>query len=279
MRRRNNPEWVDNLLGGYCESLHAASKRLGLPMPLLQDGPRCKPQAELGCGTFGCALRSGGKGVVFKVTRDETEAHFAAAYLELARRGVKPDGMCQYYGVLAAEPKRYFIWREEADFVGVWWEGIADEYLSPRAGLRDRIRLAQASENALSVLQYGADDILKAARAARRRMIDTDYWKWMRGEVEASHGGIEAKRWHSMARELSSAREHAVLLLARVPELSALWAAWLEYEKHGVVIGDTHIGNVGIRIETGAPIFTDPGNVTILDRSLSALPVEVIKPS
>jgi len=280
VRHRDNPAWVNNLLGGYCDSLRAAAKRLGLPMPLLHEDKTCAPESELGCGVFGCALRSASRGIVFKVTREETEAHFAAAYMELARRGVKPEGMVEYYGVLAAGPKRFFLWREEVDFVGAWWEGIAPKYFGHDKNIDLRVKVAN---RALNILWNATDDIFAAAQLARRQMTENDYWRWMERNVEASNvsrprTSSDYKRGLTLAQYLSDTRRRIDVLMRHGPALLPLWETWLEYEKHGVVIGDTHVGNVGIRRDTGGPVFTDPGAVTILSRELSALPVEAIRP-
>ena len=69
----------------------------------------------LGCGAFGCVMRTRTPGVVCKVTMDGAEAFFARAQGTL---GQAPDGVCRFWEPIQVPTKlvtAWVIWRQAVD--------------------------------------------------------------------------------------------------------------------------------------------------------------------
>ena len=127
---RENPEWVDEVVAQNLRELtYRAPRSAEVVYEQHQDDPGwgdyARPEhlhaPELGCGAYGCVLRTTVPGVVLKITSDPTEALFVQL---LKDKGLSNTlGITSYYGSSLLEGRRegravYALWREEADDVG-----------------------------------------------------------------------------------------------------------------------------------------------------------------
>lgn len=114
-----NPPWVDEVVETNLRELtYRAPKGAEV---LTETAGEHLHAPELGCGAYGCVLRTAVPGVVLKITSDPTEATFVQV---LKDRGLaNTPGITRYLGSSLLEGRRhgralYALWREEADDVG-----------------------------------------------------------------------------------------------------------------------------------------------------------------
>lgn len=225
---------------------------------------------ELGCGAYGCVMPTWTEGVVLKLGMDASEAFFAAHTMTLDEA---PPGVVRYehaYRVKWAQREGFpvfALWRSEAYDIGfLEEEGTAEAadgrtalYTAKRAG--GAIRAAFASA-ALGRGPYGysnkklfpffADGIAGEAAEiwlTRLEIANDDY---RRAEDNGYLVGL--------ARELALYDE-AVAALETNAVLAPVGTAMRFYLEHGLVLGDTHVNNIGRDVD-GTPIITDPGVCT-----------------
>ena len=121
-----NPPWASKIYAQVCDEIHEKVESLGLPMPM-EDSPTsrgaCVLDPELGAGHYGVVYRTIRNDTVFKITTDETEAHFVSLLPRLREMGVDPKGIVKYFGIFGVESTHrgrpvYVLWREAAEHVG-----------------------------------------------------------------------------------------------------------------------------------------------------------------
>jgi len=130
--RKDLPGWLDGVLATHCGPLEAYAKAHDLSLPKWTDCKLVKGK-QLGCGAYGCVFDTKDRDTVFKLTADETEAHFIGCYRQLqAIQGWRLDGMAHYRDIVALRGVKveilstlplmqvYAVWREAADCVGEW---------------------------------------------------------------------------------------------------------------------------------------------------------------
>jgi hypothetical protein len=134
-----NPPWASKIYAQVCDEIHEKVEALGLPMPM-EDVPTsrgvCVLDPELGAGHYGVVYRTIQNDTVFKITTDETEAHFVSLLGELRARGIDPSGIVRYYGIFGVEATHkgrpvFVLWREAAEFVGKIRNTFCGEWPSP----------------------------------------------------------------------------------------------------------------------------------------------------
>ena len=312
---RNNPPWTNKLLSAHWGSIQMAAGKLHLPLPQYLDlsqskshAPKIMASREYGCGHYGCVLSSERPGTVLKITTDATEAHFIAAYLTLSAKGIKPDGMIEYYAIRAL-PETYrgrptfIIWREEADTVGL---------IGPRATNDEHefgTLLMRFKTIAHEARMY-ADDFRKDFTGGDPSVEPMDqYWRWLdaqesMGDEMASeysdHWGEDKSVSGSLTGDgitnallqrhsgrgghatrfawlLECCRQIAVEMEHANQMSTYIGKALGEYIDQGLLLADVHTQNVGTVKREGfrTPIWTitDPGHALTLKKSMSRLEI------
>lgn len=262
---RPNPEWVDNTLGYHWQSIKSAVSD-GM-MPTQKGGV----MEELGCGAYGCVLETGLPSTVLKVTTDKSEAHFAAAAIELAsKEGWWPPGMVEYRAAFALpEDTKYqgrnvfLLWREEAFAVG-WLGGeggITDMRTSAMMrrlfGKREKPHeryLELYGEGPVNMFIGALDDFTDTAR-----QVDQDF----REEREAGYPLELVVRDLAKSPRLT-VLEHLANRISRLEVGSSIGECLGYYLEYGMLLADVHLGNVGEVREPDDPedwdfVITDPG--------------------
>jgi hypothetical protein len=277
-----NPPWADKILERYWLKIGAAARALKLPMPasteggqmLLEEGMiKEKPEGELGCGYYGFVYRSKKDGIVFKVSTDQSEAYFVAAYLKL-RGAIDPSGIVKYHGIIALPEESYkkrnvfVLWREEAFHVGSDYNG------KPLYGGQG-YRFLQG----LGDLKKTAGRVRDIAVKKEKRMSFDDYFEWID---------------NSFLREqplVSRLYEDIDNLAYNTPYGSHIGQCFSEFLERGLLLADVHGGNIGWvkrpRNEVGddvygpdklfGPVITDPGHVLTLKRDLAKITIPSIE--
>lgn len=115
----DNPPWVDEVVEANLRELTYRAPKGAEVVTEAAGGHLHAP--ELGCGAYGCVLRTAVPGVVLKITSDPTEALFVRALADRGLSGLM--GITRYLGSSLLEGRRqgralYALWREEADDVG-----------------------------------------------------------------------------------------------------------------------------------------------------------------
>lgn len=240
---RPNPPWADDALAGAWQRLERSVDPALLPEPVERDSRVSFD--DLGSGTWGTVLRTREGGEVLKLTTDPAEARFATWSASLP---AWPAGCIRYTRALdlgpGSHPKRpgstvWALWREEAFSVGEVIPDV-DELPEPQARLQTALRA----------------------------------WRLMAGYVRAAAAAPGA--------DVRAVLENAKTLLGR-PAVSIASAplgypigaalGWFLNE-HGVLLPDTHAGNVGLVRRDGglAAALTDASDALFLWASPPPLP-------
>lgn len=251
---------------------------------------RKKPKGyrEYGSGHYGCVMPTPTAGVVIKVTTDQTEAAFVAAYLSLAP-SQRPVGIIPYHKIIAIRSESHLkrpvfvLWRDEAEYVGKIGEWIAEQ---ARDFEKDYYR--RSWEKARRSL----GNCLDAARGIRQRVRKRADAKQVLADAVSQMGDA----WNAGARTQLPLhnfknRTKAVAWLLAVFDANAqemttepmgnyIGQALHESLEAGLLLADVHLGNVGIPVgaladEIGkTPIITDPGHAIALDDRYAGVQVE-----
>lgn len=296
MKRRrsyiSNPAWVDRLLTKHWQAIEAAvgKKR----MPVESRGV----MEEYGCGAYGCVLPTHDAGIVLKITTDASEAAFASAAMQIAkkeRRGTL--GIVSYY-VVVGLPETYngksvyLLWREEAQHVGALLP------LATRRGLRDYNSLrGRAAEYSELYSDSELDEFVSSLEEFLRRANDVF------DAVDATHdrqrasllSGVRSVRMRSGSREKLSAsaiEERATTIAELLEELETIahgmrslpfgddiGIALEYYLQRGIVLADVHLGNVGEVGSTKNEVrlaITDPGMMVPVDPAWLAVDIAMV---
>jgi hypothetical protein len=300
--RAANPPWADKAIKQYCELLEGYAAERGLPMPLLD---RCVPVDELGCGHYGCVYSTVDPEVVFKITSDETEAHFIGCYLQLRDKIGKNFGIVDYKtvvrlsGLTHQRRNLYGIWRESAYYVGNWWamgkmkiETTSSSMLSEDAAeVRESMKRNYFAEQIRTVQR-----LLKFFGLFARTFRSSLKGKWSSGN-KAVYDEI-ADAWQKRLDvdfdidygfKIASA-SRGVWRLAYCLRACETIAELLESEYLGVALGgalglflsqglllaDVHEGNLGVRAGQVEPIITDPGHLIMLNPEWEKVEVDAL---
>lgn len=271
----------------------------GERLPEVFRGPRGDLSVEpLGCGHYGCVLRTAALDVVLKITSDASEAAFVATVLGMKNQ---PTGLVRYHAIaqLPGSYKRrsvYAIWREEAFDVGDTPSAalrLRQDYDGQEARLFLK-RLAAfkvAAAEARTTLQASTrrDELLAEAEEDRR---DARGWVVEAFSEERSLGAdmfssVAAVRkflgQRRGARRVSGALEvcefQAGMMSGEYGGEVGLCLSQLMTD--GILLADVHFNNIGRALRDdygpeGLPVITDPGHAYYLTGEpydLSTMPV------
>lgn len=276
-----NPGWVVALL-------EQAQASWDVPSDWIPD-----PDAPaLGCGYYGCALRTPIDGAILKFTSDESEAAFAA--LTLRRGGVPQDiGLVRYFGVYEIPGATfrggqiYALWREETPRTLL---DARDTYSAPGADTHALQAYKQLGDELYRMVDNIPADVAFQRLAAAQEHLDMWGEAWdtshqepvldafARNRLAMGRAGdvINAARMQlanpdpgvamaTLLEGLIFCEEHLMTgALGMGPIGAALDYARIDLE---VILTDVHLGNVGLREQTEygetfeVPIIFDPGNV------------------
>lgn len=286
--------WVDRNLKAAWERVEAQVERAW--MPELEPGRKFSVD-ELGCGYYGCVMRTAEPDLVLKISTDITEAMFAQNAINL---GDWPEGIVRYNQVVAlggvSHRKRpvFLLWREEAFNIGfpgkmVWggYEGTLSDY-ERRSAETLMWNLASFRDYAQVVrsLTLKSNPATVVADAKRYEQFAYDFVA-ERTEYRGDKVIIAAPRLKAEAR-LTFGRDtpRAVAVALRCCELiseimentymnDTIGGALSFYQAQGVLLADVHADNVGqVRREgEGYELnaITDPGHaIPLQDRWLNA---------
>ena len=278
-KRSPNPAWIDTALTQNWPVLAASAT----PPVTTQVGKRSKRQHadELGCGHYGCVLRTNDPAVVLKITSDPTEAAFV---MLLLKKNIQEDGIVHYRSATKMSGLRrgrelFAIWRESAYEVGSALRVTrdTDEYLrqmlnnlanrlmsfrkyasAVRELLKKRKDPWQIVDYAFNALQNGAPEHGRVELAGRR------------GEsVTFNPLGLNVKQRVS---GLLKACETEAQMMANEAEGYLVGQALENMLSEGILLADVHEGNIGLvdrPDHTRAIVITDPGHAIFLKRDLA----------
>ncbi len=301
----NNPPWVTKVVHNHCDAIRAEAERLSLPMPKIEG--KCKIIGELGSGHYGTVYQTDTPGIVFKVSSDETEAHFVATAIKLREaKHVDPEGIVEYFAIRAL-PEKYrgrnvfILWREEAVSVGIDYNVYAKDYesVSKRKFIQLLMRFKYCSHEAKII----ADNIVKKGDAE-------SYWSWIQSSTQEATLERMSEEYNELAfGEKSRPQDDSFvnILINRYKGDPKRRFSWLvecchqismeminenqysylvggalgDYLEAGLLLADVHGNNVGVvdrPDHSNAVVITDPGHLCVLKRSLSSPEVKVLRP-
>jgi len=262
-----NPPWADQMIERHYLDLAAYAGEEAMPRKV----EAFDHWAEYGCGVFGCVYPTSLPGIVFKITRDVSEAAFVAAAIKL---GEWPDGMVRYFGVAEVAPPdkwssgarerrfaRYFVmWREEAFDVGrVRTFDDSHIRLIGNAGFGVRTELERAGD------VYEQKSLLRRAVPVRAEM---------RAEAErfvSKYITLADALWQildhnrspltQVAYDIELAFVRAKEAIEQGGDAGRIAETLMFYMNKGFLLSDIHTGNVGLvqRVGTRQIVITDPG--------------------
>lgn len=242
---------------------------------------------EFGSGHYGTVLPTGTPGMVIKITTDQTEAAFVAAYLSMPKNK-RPAGIIPYRKLLAirgeSRMKRpvFVLWRDEAQYVGhnniLRWCAESDE--------RQGGRYYRASYHKVEAC---IGNCLDAAMAVRKMVVRHPAAK----EVLAEASTLMDKAWDLGHPPRPSPGNLALRIGWYLSVFNAnatdaeneVMGAYLgrglrECMGAGLLLADVHLNNIGMPTgelleEIGmTPIITDPGHAIALDDRYATVAVE-----
>jgi hypothetical protein len=314
--RRSNPPWTNKILNTHWAALEARVGPALMPQPdesslLLRMGLQraehlsanteadaLKRQKkidsirkamakasfkEYGCGHYGCVMPTGTPGTVIKVTTDQTEAAFVAAYLSLPT-SQRPVGIVPYRKLLAIRSESHLkrpvfvLWRDEAQHLGS--NGI-DAWI--RTGARDFERDYYAKsfrkvESLISNCLTAARTVRKMTHARARTLITEAAGKmddaWQLGAPPRGRDKALEVAWY-----LNVFRQNAEQMTTE-PMGNYVGQGLYESFDAGLLLADVHLNNIGMPTgdllnEIGmTPIITDPGHAIALDDRYAGVQVE-----
>ena len=238
---------------------------------------------EYGCGHYGCVMPTGTPGTVIKVTTDQTEAAFVAAYLSMPTNQ-RPVGIVPYRKLLAIRSESHLkrpvfvLWRDEAQHLGA--NGI-EAWI--RTGARDFER--DYYSRSFRKIEHLIGNCLTAARTVRKlvlkkpRTLLTDAVgkmddAWQLGAPPRGRDKALEVAWY-----LNVFRQNAEQMTTE-PMGNYVGQGLVEAFDAGLLLADVHLNNIGMPTgdllnEIGmTPIITDPGHAIALDDRYSGVQVE-----
>lgn len=297
-----NPPWSSKIYAQVCDEIHEKVEALGLPMPM-EDVPTsrgtCVLDPELGEGHYGVVYRTVQNDTVFKITTDETEAHFVSLLPELRNRGVNPSGIVKYYAIFAVESTHkgrpvFVLWREAAENVG----HVVRVFCETESGLYGKTKDEYLCKQYHTFSRY-LGFWLEIGRAAREIYLGTkkkadpeEFWLWVDQQMQSIEREEVWERgdqiWEKM--QLLSRQDYpprnALGLLARHPYKFAVLVhiasriaeamanenvayqvgrTFGEYLDAGILMADVHLGNLGFVAERPDDNDFAPGMPVITD--------------
>jgi hypothetical protein len=263
-------------------------------------GKKKPPQfQEFGTGHYGTVMPTEKEGVVMKVTSDDTEANFvkAALAIEKERAGNWPNGMTKYLDIyrLGGTSHRgrgaYVLWRETlTPHAGHNWHRAEHSDYDRRAvaeGLKEMRVYMSLARSFFKLMHAGVkgEAVLRDAQRQDRNLAARVHEK----AVELNQSWIKLSQLFSLSelRVLGKFGTAAVILLALEDQFDVMantYATQLVgdalnfYLRHGIVLCDIHMGNIGHREVDGVPlvpfIIMDPGHSVFLTDAYNGIGVQ-----
>lgn len=278
----NHPDlgWMDTAIAQYAAEIVVLRPQI---TKMEKRKPRQHGYREYGCGHYGCVMPTNTPGLVMKITTDQTEAAFVAAYLSMKPNG-RPVGIVPYHKLLAIRSESrlkrpvFVLWREEAQHLGA--DGI-------RAWIKNGAREFERDyySKSFKKVMHLVGNCLDAARMVReythfkeartiivggvRRMDEA----WQLG------GPPRGDRALQVAWYLNVFRQNAEQMTTE-PMGNYVGQGLVEAFDAGLLLADVHLNNIGMPTgklaeEIGmTPIITDPGHAIALDDRYSGVQVE-----
>ncbi len=292
----DNPPWIDRLLTEHWTDIAAALEEPAW-MPITVEMGRARrravpPEAEYGCGSYGCVMATSQPNVVCKITTDKTEARF----IELAweRFGAHwPEGIVRYLKLAKLEGSRHknrdawILWRTEAWDVGGLNRALSHTVMGHRT-------LPEYERDALMKGSHRLFTFKQAASAIRLKVKDRigtkplaeaiNAWKnhvhydlvWEFVEPNSVSGRVRAEqalarlRWPDWLAAHLLLCEQVAQLGSQEPGLTEVMETLLAFMNEGMLLADVHTANIGRPEPTwrndqrGTWIITDPGHLVAL---------------
>jgi hypothetical protein len=258
---------------------------------------------EYGTGHYGTVMPTEKEGVVMKVTSDDTEANFvkAALAIEKERKGNWPDGMTRYIDIyrMGGTSHRgrgaYVLWREEllphSQSFGQFSTTFTD--YDKRANREGEFEMKVYMALARNFFKYArgrkGSDILTAVQTFPDRLQNAAHYAYDQArELQSS--------WPKVSKlipmyEIRKGANHvcAILLMALEWQFDMMENTYATdmvghalnfYLRHGIVLCDIHMGNIGHRSVNGMPlvpfVILDPGHSIFLTDKYDRIGVQEI---
>lgn len=238
---------------------------------------------EYGCGHYGCVMPTNTPGLVMKITTDQTEAAFVAAYLSM-KASEQPVGIVPYHRLIAIRSESrlkrpvFVLWRDEAQHLGS--DGIRAWI---KSGARDFER--DYYSTSFKKVMHLLGNCLDAARMvrtitkARTSTLVTDAVKRLDEAWQLESPPRGRDKALTVACYLNAFRQNAEQMTAE-PMGNYVGQGLMEAFDAGLLLADVHLNNIGMPTgklaeEIGmTPIITDPGHAIALDDRYSGVQVE-----
>lgn len=242
----------------------------------------------LGCGNYGCVLRTGQQGLLLKATTDEAEARFVS--MVLADPAAPPDGLIRYRAMASLSSlykgrQVYLIWRDEAFDVGTTPSSrllAQRDYDGQTARMfaRRLVAFKSAAADARTRLS-GAKSTTASLRLAEQRgdwARDFVYERFLDdGALGRGHYTEAMGRVSDLLQRYAGADRLALALelcrmqseqMSQEPYGTEVGASLFEMLERGILLADVHTGNIGMAMVDGysqpIPVITDPGHAVLL---------------
>lgn len=278
--------WVDRSVKAVWPQLNRAVPESWLPRWRMQEdsGRRKKLKLEeYGCGHYGCVMPTSEDGLVLKLTSDTTEARFVSAYLALPRPS---GGLVEYRKILAIPGERrgrplFLIWRSEAHHVGLlarWgWKHAEDvkEFFDTYQ-IHNLDQGDMLLGKFLQLAHIARDKITKLHKRNpdKRDEVLAEVWK----AFENADPESDPRHYRGLQRIGITLRQaYAVAMeMANTDVIYPVGAALMEYMDEGLLLADTHVGNIGLD-EIDRLVITDPGHAVAIHPKWTQWPqIEVL---
>jgi len=266
--------WVDRAFLAFWDRVKAAAPRASW-VPRLEEG-KTPSVVEFGCGVYGCAVPTHDPNVLVKMTSDPSEAAFAVIAMKL---GSWPPGIVRYYAAYNVPNVTYkkrpvaILWRDEATDVGNVVKNAKHDpqqaalvkslvaYLQLAGSLRELI-LAAAKRHPEEPWR-----LIREAEGMRAWAAEAFEELYEAGRIVNYSGG---EKIAGILRLLALIEDE----MRDDPFQHSLGEALSFYRRHGIVLADVNLANIGRR---GREIvITDPGHAVPLERDLARVSVPAL---
>lgn len=278
----SNPPWVDEVVENNLRTLTRGPR--GAEVIYSGGAGEHIHAPELGCGAYGCVLRTTEDRMVLKITTDASEATFVRM---LQDRGVeKTAGLTQYYGTDHLQGKHngrsiFALWREEADDVGrLEAMDLPNRIETFREAIHFAFRLRQFRWLA-SIVMYTFENAKDRERTKARA---AELAGWAAPQLEPQHIDMMTRQAakeestvldehqgpHKIALALRACRIVADFMTTESPASGLVGETFNQLMDAGLLLADVHGGNVGRVIredrygEWPVWVVTDPGHMVLL---------------
>jgi hypothetical protein len=288
MKPNPAPTWVNRILNSYWDQLLAAAPtRSRKVMPVIDKQTQRGKMTfeELGCGHYGCVIKSTEDGIVFKLTSDASEAAFVAAACKL---GHFPYGIVRYYNIVEIPEtyrgRRVFaLWREEAGLIGFPLQtmergAVTSDYI--RSAWKELLKHLEEFKKQANIVRSYVTKAKDKERALTLIANEKDFsWQFSRGDsAYALRGAQRAAVALQLCQDIAEIMEHTYAS-------DQIGGALAYYLDNGILLADVHANNVGVATRApnddyddwhGVNVITDPGHMVPLQDRWLAVRIKAI---